>query len=440
MKYYIHTFGCQMNKHDSERISGNLMHHGHIAVENMQEAALILVNTCYVRERAMKKVYGFLGRLKQYKQQRPDMIIAVCGCGAQGDGKAIFTAMPWVDIVSGPQELQRLPELIAAIRSGDSHIAALDMPNTSIDNLACEPRRRESSVSAWVTIMEGCNNFCSYCVVPYVRGRERSRPSGDILAEVNDLVGQGYREVTLLGQNVNSWRDEAGTDFPSLLGLLARESAIARIRFITSHPKDLDDRLIEAMATLEPVCEYLHLPIQSGSDSVLHSMNRRYSVQHYLELITKIRQAIPHIALSTDIIVGYPGETRHDFLATRDLLASVGYDTAFIFYYQERSGTKAAGFCDDVPRDEKLDRLANLVSLQNEISLEKQKMNVGTIQEVLVEGVSRRGDDLVQGRTRSNRVVNFSGSREDIGHFRLVRIEEAYAHSLRGVVIENSQV
>lgn len=423
-----------MNKHDSERISGNLVDHGFIPVDNLGEAQLILVNTCYVRERAMKKVYGFLGRLKQHKQQRPDIMIAVCGCGAQGDGKAIFTSTPWVDFIVGPQELHRISDIISDIRSGDNHIAALAMQNGPIDNMAYLPCRRESSVSAWITIIEGCDNFCSYCVVPYVRGRERSRPSSDILNEVNDLVDQGYGEVTLLGQNVNSYHDATGTDFPALLDLLARKSAIPRIRFITSHPKDLDDRLIEVMATRSPVCEYLHLPIQSGSDSVLRAMDRRYSVEHYRQLIAKIRNAIPHIALSTDIIVGFPGETKEDFLETRGLLKSIGYDTAFIFYYQKRSGTKAANMPDDVSREEKLDRLANLVSLQNKISFEKQKMNIGTIQEILVEGLSKRGDGRVQGRTRSNRVVNFPGSIHDIGHFRNVCIKEAYSHSLRGVV------
>ncbi|MBN2383652.1 tRNA (N6-isopentenyl adenosine(37)-C2)-methylthiotransferase MiaB [bacterium] len=435
-RYYIQTFGCQMNKHDSERIAGHLHECGFKPALGLEQADVILVNTCYVREKAMSKVFAYLGRLRLLKNTRPDLIIGVCGCGAQGEGKALMERMPWVDFISGPQEVLRIGELVSQVRSGSSHLAALSMPDLDFEKLPLVQPHRDDSLKAWVTIIEGCNNFCSYCVVPFVRGRERSRTARAILQECQELVGQGYKEVTLLGQNVNSYRGPGRQtySFPELLDLLARESGLGRVRFVTSHPKDLEHSLIEVMARHASLCPFLHLPVQSGSDPVLAAMNRHYSIAHYRDLITAVRSMIPDIGLTTDIIVGFPGETEHDFQATRSLLEWVRYDSAYIFHYQVRSGTAAAQMVDSVPLEVKLARLAELVELQNTITLEKHRALLGKDLDILVEGPSKRGQGLFSGRSGSNVIVHFAGNTHDIGLFRTVRVQEVFAHSVKGTL------
>jgi len=436
--FYIQTFGCQMNKHDSERIAGHLAGLGYGAAGSLERAGLILVNTCYVRERAMTKVYAFLGRLKRLKEGNPALIIGVCGCGAQGEGTRLMERMPWVDFIAGPQQVLKIGELVNEIRSGHRHQAALAMPDQDfVDQSGLDKPQREDTLKAWVTIMEGCNNFCSYCVVPYVRGRERSRAPVDILRECQALVERGYREVTLLGQNVNSYhsRGEMGLDFPGLLELLAGESGLSRVRFVTSHPKDLDQRLIAVMADHRVICNYLHLPVQSGSNTVLAAMNRGYTVEHYRSLITAIKSRLPDIGLTTDIIVGFPGETERDFQDTYDLLEWVQYDSSFVFHYQVRPGTAAARLEDSIAYETKLARLVALVELQKKLTGQKYSSLLTHELEVLVEGPSKRGDGLYTGRTQTNVIVHFKAEQRDIGTLQTIRIDSVFSHSVRGTLV-----
>lgn len=432
--YYIHTFGCQMNKHDSERLGGVLETYGYRGVDDIKQADIILVNTCYVREKAMVKVYGFVGKLKLLKKQNPDLIIAVCGCGAQGEGEKILQKMSWVDLVVGPQHGFEIGELVEETRRRKQQIAAFDKHGDRKLPDVTTPIKREDSLKAWVTIMEGCDNFCSYCVVPYVRGRERSRSASDIIEEVHRLHELGYREITLLGQNVNSYQDPHTTHlrFPELLARISEETQMQRIRFVTSHPKDLSFALIDVIASYEPVCEYLHLPVQSGADTILAKMNRGYTAKQYRSLIENIRCKIPEVSLSTDIIVGFPGEGEKEFLETKDLLAWVEYDTAFVFHYQIRSGTKAATYEDSVPLQEKLERLQILVALQNHITERHHAALVGQEVEILVEGPSKRGEGTMTGRTRGNHIIHYPGDSNDRGTILRVKITDSLKHSLRG--------
>lgn len=437
-KCYIHTFGCQMNKHDSERIAGFLMKKGLSITENQNDATVVLLNTCYVREKAMSKVYGHIGRLQVLKKENPDMIIGVCGCGAQGEGKALFKRMPGIDLIAGPQEIAKLPTLIEKTRLGYSKLSALGMTDHPFPLNSLEPMIRDNSIKAWITVIEGCNNFCSYCIVPFVRGSERSRSAIDILHEIQGLVLKNYKEVTLLGQNVNSYisPDNDKMDFPDLLAFLSKESGIPRIRFITSHPKDLSDKLISVIAEYKPICEYLHLPVQSGSNKILKAMNRGYTLEHYKNLIQKLKSAIPDIALTTDIIVGFPGETEYDFQQTSELLQWAAYKSSFIFHYQVRKGTKASELVDTIPFKEKLNRLKKLVDLQKHFSDLHQNKLLGQTVEILVEEKSKRGENFVMGRTRANDIVHYSGNETDIGKFVQVKIKEVFAHSSRGKKIE----
>jgi tRNA-2-methylthio-N6-dimethylallyladenosine synthase len=412
-RYFITTYGCQMNVHDSEVLAGLLESMGYIKASSLEEADLILFNTCCVRGNAENRTYGNIGALKALKQSRPGLIIGVCGCMAQepGEVEKIRKSYPHVDLVFGTHNLHQLPELIHKVQSSGSRVIEVwDTDGAIYEGL---PIRRDESFKAWVTIMYGCNNFCSYCIVPYVRGRERSRRPEQILEEVRDLARDGVVEITLLGQNVNSYgKDLPGElwNFARLLREIVKNTDIQRIRFQTSHPKDLSDELIETIAEEPKICRHLHLPVQSGSSKVLQMMNRRYTRQRYLELVQKIRERLPDLALTTDIIVGFPGELEEDFRETMEVVNEVRYDGAFTFIYSPRIGTPAAKMDDNVPEDEKKRHLTELIQVQNRISLEKNQAYIGSVTEVLAEGPSERNPEVWAGRNSQNKLIHFRPS------------------------------
>src|SRR5690554_15716 len=438
--YHITTFGCQMNFHDSEVLAGLLEELGYCRAPGPEEADLILLNTCCVRANAENRLYGRLGNLKPLKQTRPDRIIGVCGCLVQqpGEQERIREKFPHVDLVFGTHNRHRLPELLQQLQAKKERVFEIWQEGDKVEDL---PVRRESSFQAWVTIIYGCNNFCSYCIVPHVRGRESSRHPEKIMAEVTALAAGGVKEVTLLGQNVNSYgRDLPApekTDFADLLAQVNKVEGLSRIRFQTSHPKDLSDKLIRQMASGERICEHLHLPVQAGSNKVLAAMNRRYTREHYLGLVEKLRNHIPELTLTTDIIVGFPGETEQDFQETMDLVEKAQYDSAFTFAYSPRRGTKAAELPGQVPRDVQMDRLYRLIDLVNELAKKSNKRMEGRVETVLVEGPSAKRNDIYTGRTRGNKQVLFPppGSGEDLtGREIKVRIEQGLAHTLHGKI------
>jgi tRNA-2-methylthio-N6-dimethylallyladenosine synthase len=407
--YYITTFGCQMNAHDAEVLAGLLDAMGYNAASSPEEADLILINTCCVRESAENRTFGHLGNLKALKEGRPGRIIGVCGCMTQESGNVerIQASFPHVDLVFGTHNLHQLPELLQRLQGGERPVIEIWEGDGSIHEGL--PVRRGSSFKAWVTIMYGCNNFCSYCIVPQVRGRERSREFGVILSEIRGLQAAGFREVTLLGQNVNSYgldRPEREWDFARLLEEIAA-IGIPRIRFQTSHPKDLSDKLIAVMAANPNICRHLHLPVQAGSSRILQLMNRHYSKESYLELVGRIRAVIPDIALTTDIIVGFPGETGADFDDTLDLVEKIRYDGAFTFIYSPRANTTALEMGDTVPAPEKRERLQRLIELQNRISRECNEAWVGRHIKLLVDGPSERDPAIWSGRMSQNKLVHF---------------------------------
>ncbi|MFC1713344.1 tRNA (N6-isopentenyl adenosine(37)-C2)-methylthiotransferase MiaB [Candidatus Poribacteria bacterium] len=430
--FHILTYGCQMNKSDSEVLASILTEHGYVCVDELQDADIVLLNTCSVRDTAESKVIGRLGRLKHLKKERPDAILGVCGCMAQSWGQRLTDQFSQVDIVLGTGRLAELPRLIRQFR--ELGHAVVDVSETPSDADTTHTIR-ESAISAWVTIMHGCNNFCSYCIVPYVRGRERSRNSSDILREVKALAEEGYKEITLLGQNVNSYgldTDES-LDFADLLALVDRNSyGIERIRFTTSHPKDVSQKLIDAMADLPKVCKHFHLPAQSGSDRTLDRMNRRYTRQYYLDLVHRLKERIPGITFSTDLIVGFPGETEEEFSDTLDLVRQAQFDVGFCFRYSPRRDTPAASMEDQLPEDVKMRRLYELLELQDGISMVRNQALVGTHQEVLVEGINPRDETQMTGRTDTNKIVFFPGDVELIGQLVTVTITGAGNWSLRG--------
>lgn len=441
LKYHIITYGCQMNVHDSEKLAGMLYEAGYQETDNEHEADLILFNTCCVRENAELRVYGNVGALKSRKQANPNMIIGVCGCMMQQKEVADYIAsrFPFVDLIFGTHNLHRFPQLLLqAIDSNNTVVEVLDEQGSIVEHV---PTKRAEGVSAWTTIMYGCNNFCSYCIVPYVRGRERSRRPEDILDEIRELGQKGYKEITLLGQNVNSYGKDTGNDylFHDLLRDIDKLPGIERIRFMTSHPKDLSTGLIEAMADCDKVCEHLHLPIQAGSNRILKAMNRKYTREDYLRLVDRVRTAIPDIALTTDIIVGFPGETEQDFLDTLDIVKQVGYDSAFTFIYSPRTGTPAARLQDQTDSEVKKERLARLIELQNRISKDKNLKLLNSVTEILVEGPSKNNSEMLTGRTRTNKIVNFTGSKDLIGELVQVRIREAKSWSLEGEVVTQDE-
>ncbi len=426
-KAYIQTFGCQMNMHDSEKMAGILLNEGYTLTDAPQDADLIVFNTCSIRQKAEQKFRSELGRTKSLKKEKPFLRIAVAGCIAQQQGRGIIKNNPQVDYVFGPQNLQRLGDMI---RTDKSVVLTEDNPEISGPDL---PVLRKDGIRAWVSIMYGCNNFCSYCVVPYTRGREKSRPAGSIYEEIRKLASAGFKEVTLLGQNVNSYKSEIG--FGGLLRQIDAIEGIERIRFVTSHPRDLSEDLIECIKELPKVCEHIHLPLQSGSSRILKGMNRGYTYEDYMRKADKLIKKIPGIAITTDIITGFPSETVDDHASTIMALRAVEFDGIFAFKFSSRPGTKAAVMDENVPDSVKSQRLAEILELQDEITLKKNKVLEGTTQEVLIEGASKTDKGKITGRTRTNKIVNFNGNKVSPGQIADVSIVKAMRHSLEGEVI-----
>ncbi len=423
-KVFIYTYGCQMNVHDSEKMLGKLAEKGYVATGNPENADLIVFNTCAIREKAEQKFYSQLGRTKFLKRKKSGLKIAVAGCVAQESREKIFRKAPFVDFLLGQQNIQMINETI----SGENPRAALDEnPDIATETVTAQ---RGDTIRAWVSIMYGCNNFCSYCIVPYTRGREVSRPSGKIVSEIEALRDKGYREVTLLGQNVNSYRSDL--DFTNLLRRVD-STGIERLRFVTSHPRDISRELICSMPGLPSVCEHLHLPIQSGSDGILKLMNRGYTYGQYIEKISLLRRTLPVVSITTDIIVGFPGESEADYHSTLTALKEIEFDGIFAFKYSSRKGTKACDMTDHLGEEVKTERLNALLKTQEEITYRKNKALEGTDQDILVEGPSETDRHMLTGRTRTNKIVTFPDSGEGKGTFVRVRIERARLHSLDGV-------
>ncbi len=436
--YFIITFGCQMNEHDSEILAGMLEAVGYTPADSVNEASVVLLNTCCVRETAENKVFSLLGRLRRQKLENPDLIIGVCGCMPQQENMAarITHLFSHVDLVFGTHNAHQLPELLS--RVSESRKTVQEIWTGSKGVYERHPVKRKEGVRAWVTITYGCNNFCTYCIVPFVRGRERSRKKEDILSEAAGLAAEGYKEIVLLGQNVNSYgKDlEGDHDFASLLQCLEGVNGIERIRYMTSHPRDFNERLIAAITGLRKVCEHFHLPVQAGSNRILKEMNRGYTREQYLGLIEKIRSYVPQANITTDIMVGFPGEDENDFGDTMDLVRQARFDSAYTFIYNTRPGTPAADMEGQVPEEVKKERIQALIKLQNKISLEKNMEEVGRCQEVLVEGESRKEDGLLLGRNRGNKLVMFAGGGDLRGEIVKVRITGAQLAHLSGEIVE----
>ncbi len=441
-KLYIKTFGCQMNEYDSDKMADVLnSSEGFEKTDTPEEADVILFNTCSVREKAQEKVFSDLGRVRGLKAKNPGLIIGVGGCVASQEGAAIVARAPYVDVVFGPQTLHRLPELIAKKRmSGKSQV---DIAFPEIEKFDHLPPARTEGATAFVSIMEGCSKYCTFCVVPYTRGEEVSRPFDDVIAEIAYLAEQGIKEITLLGQNVNAWRgkmhDGENADFALLLEVVHEFSGIERIRYVTSHPREMTDRVIDCYRKLPKLVSHLHLPVQAGSDRILAGMKRGYTALEYKSLARKLKAARPDICLSSDFIVGFPGETDADFEATMKLIDDVGFDASFSFIYSKRPGTPAADYPDDVPHDVKQARLERLQAVINAAAQRVNLNMAGTIQRVLVEGPSKKDPQELMGRTDNNRIVNFKGQPRQIGHFVSVNITQALQHSLRGEIVTSER-
>ena len=437
-KFFIRTYGCQMNEHDSEVMAGIFMQLGYEPTDQIEEADVVLLNTCAIRENAENKVFGELGYLLKYKRQNPELLIGVCGCMSQEESvvNKILTTYQHVDMVFGTHNIHRLPHILKeAYMSKEMVIEVWSKEGDVIENL---PKQRNGAIKAWVNIMYGCDKFCTYCIVPYTRGKERSRRPDEIIQEVRELAAQGYQEIMLLGQNVNAYGKDF-TDIEYRLGDLMdelRKIDIPRIRFTTSHPRDFDDHLIEVLAKGGNLVEHIHLPVQSGSNDILKIMARKYTREHFLELVRKIKVAMPDVALTTDIIVGYPNETEEQFQETLDLYREVGFEMAFTYIYSPREGTPAAKMNDNVPQEVKKERLQRLNAVVEEFSAAALKQFEGQVVEVLVEGSSKKRDDVLAGYTRKNKLVNFDGPKELVGHIVKVKILEAKSYSLRGEFIE----
>ena len=434
-KYEIVTYGCQMNARDSQTLAGLLENMGYAPAQSREEADLILFNTCCVRDNAERRVFGNVGHLQALKRAKPRLVVGVCGCMMQQDGAAqkLLKSSPFVDLIFGTGNLHRLPEMLLRVLRAGERVVQIDAdPYAPIaEDL---PASRGGSAQAFVNIMFGCNNFCTYCIVPYVRGRERSRAMDSIVREVDELAAQGVKEITLLGQNVNSYRAEDGSGLADLLRRL--DGHVPRIRFMTSHPKDLSDDLIEAMASSRSVCHQLHLPVQSGSDTILQAMNRCYTAAHYLGLVQKLRAAMPDIGLSTDIIVGFPGETEADFLATMELDKAVRFDSAYTFIYSKRQGTRAAQMENQVEEEIKKERIYRLIAQQEQITSELLQKRIGSRERILIEGISARDENACMGRTDAGITVNVEDKRLETGRFADVLILSAGANTLRGRVLD----
>ncbi|WP_278955744.1 tRNA (N6-isopentenyl adenosine(37)-C2)-methylthiotransferase MiaB [Aquipseudomonas alcaligenes] len=439
-KLYIETHGCQMNEYDSSRMVDLLGEHQALEVtENPAEADVILLNTCSIREKAQEKVFSQLGRWRELKQENPDLVIGVGGCVASQEGAAIRDRAPYVDVVFGPQTLHRLPEMIDAARSTKK--AQIDISFPEIEKFDRLPEPRVDGPSAFVSVMEGCSKYCTFCVVPYTRGEEVSRPLGDVLLEITQLAEKGVKEVTLLGQNVNGYRGETpdGTiaDFADLLYAVATIDGIERIRYTTSHPLEFSDAIIQAHAEIPQLVKFLHLPVQSGSDRILAAMKRNHTALEYKSRIRKLKAAVPDICISSDFIVGFPGETEKDFEQTMKLIEDVGFDFSFSFIYSARPGTPAADLVDDTPDEVKKQRLQILQSRIHQQGYEISHRMTGSTQRILVSDYSKKDPGMLQGRTENNRIVNFrSDNPALIGQFVNVHIDGALPHSLRGTLID----
>ena len=437
-KLHIKTWGCQMNEYDSSKMA-DLLHstHGLELTEVPEEADVLLLNTCSIREKAQEKVFHQLGRWKELKKNNPNLLIGVGGCVASQEGEHIRTRAPYVDIVFGPQTLHRLPEMINQIRGGKSSVVDISFPE--IEKFDCLPEPRAEGPTAFVSIMEGCNKYCTYCVVPYTRGEEVSRPVDDILFEIAQLAAQGVREVNLLGQNVNAYRgptfDGEICTFAELLRLVAAIDGIDRLRFTTSHPIEFTDDIIDVYRDTPELVSFLHLPVQSGSDRILTMMKRGHTALEYKSIIRKLKAVRPNIQISSDFIVGFPGETNEDFEQTMNLIAQVNFDMSFSFIYSARPGTPAADYPDDVTEDEKKQRLYLLQQRINNQAAQFSRAMLGTEQRVLVEGPSKKDIMELTGRTETNRIVNFQGTPEMIGKFVDIKITDVFTNSLRGDVV-----
>lgn len=441
-KVFIKTFGCQMNEYDSDKMADVMgAAQGYEPTQNVDEADLILFNTCSVREKAQEKVFSDLGRVKHLKKK--GVLIGVGGCVASQEGAAIIERAPYVDVVFGPQTLHRLPELLAARQRQDRPQVDISFPE--IEKFDHLPPARVEGASAFVSIMEGCSKYCSYCVVPYTRGEEVSRPFEDVLTEVAGLADQGVKEVTLLGQNVNAYRGRMGgtdeiADFATLIEYVADIPGIERIRYTTSHPNEFTQRLVEAYAKIPKLVSHLHLPVQHGSDRILMAMKRGYTAMEYKSTVRKLRAVRPQLSLSSDFIVGFPGETDEDFARLMKLIHDVGYDASFSFIFSPRPGTPAAALHDDTPHEVKLARLQQVQAALEENVRRISQSRVGTVQRILVEGPSRKDPNELMGRTECNRIVNFKGQPRLVGQMVDVTITQALPHSLRGEVVVKEEV
>jgi tRNA-2-methylthio-N6-dimethylallyladenosine synthase len=442
-KLFIRTFGCQMNEYDSDKMADVLASSdGVVKTDNPEEADIILFNTCSVREKAQEKVFHDLGRIRHLKQLNPDLVIGVGGCVASQEGAAIVARAPYVDVVFGPQTLHRLPQLIAERRAKGK--PAVDISFPEIEKFDALPPAKVDGATAFVSVMEGCSKFCTFCIVPYTRGEEVSRPFDDVLTEVAGLADQGVKEITLLGQNVNAYRgamtgSEEIADLAMLIEYIAEMPGVERIRYTTSHPREMTQRLIDTYARVPKLVSHLHLPVQSGSDRILAAMKRNYTTLEYKSIIRKLRAARPDLSLSTDFIIGFPGETEEDYEKTMKLIDEVGFDASFSFLYSSRPGTPAAELADDTPAETKTARLMRLQKRIEEQAAAISTAMVGNVQRVLVEGLSKKNTEELAGRTDNNRIVNFAGgsinSARLINSFVDVRITAALPHSLRGEIV-----
>ncbi|HUJ78735.1 MAG TPA: tRNA (N6-isopentenyl adenosine(37)-C2)-methylthiotransferase MiaB [Nitrospiria bacterium] len=432
-KLYIQTYGCQMNEHDSERMAGLLAPDGYTVTDRMDEADLILMNTCSIRDKAEQKAFSELGRIRELHRRRPELIVGVAGCMARQEGAALLERHPWIRLVFGSKQIDQLPSLLRESTGSGRAVIAVDDPGGTAPSL---PSHRKPGVRAWVSIMEGCENRCSFCVVPHSRGRERSRLSGEIVEEVRGLARQGFREVTLLGQNVNSYgrTSSEGVDFAELLRRLDGIEGLDRVRFTTSHPSAVTDRMIRAMAELPAVCEHLHLPLQSGSDRILERMNREYTTEDYRRRIEALRTAVPGLTLTTDIIVGFPGETEEDFGLTLKAVAEFGFTGLFAFKYSKRPHTPALALDGHLDEAVKSARLHRLLALQQELVAARQRSLVGSNQEVLFEGASQSYPGRLFGRTRANDQLHVEASLAMVGRLAHVIVTQRRAHRLEGAL------
>lgn len=440
MKYFITTYGCQMNVHESEKIAGMLVDIGYESASSLEDADVIVFNTCCIRDTAEKRAYGNIGALKSLKRAKPDKIIAVVGCMTQQKegAEALTRKFPFVDIVLGTNSLDKLPILVQDKRSRKTRIAVSEDPTV---DLSLElPIYRTSGTNAWINIMYGCNNFCTYCIVPYVRGRERSRSISAIIADVKQVLSEGYKEITLLGQNVDSYGSDLkdGTSFASLLREISLLPGKFRLRFMTSHPKDFSPEVVDVIAASRSICHNIHLPIQSGSNEILRKMNRKYTVEQYLEIVEYIKEKMPDVGITSDIMIGFPGETEEDFIATCDLVRKVRFSNAFTFVYSPRKGTPAA-MMEQIPAEVKKSRITRLVKLQNDITKELSDEYLGNVYEILVEDINPKYPGTVCGRTDSGRLVTLKGEPSLIGSFIDVKITKSRSASLFGELLSKGE-